>query len=138
MDATKLTRQRMSVKIFQDNRAATAAEFALVLPIMVMLILGMFNVSIVTFTAANLHFATENTARWAAIQATAATGTLPSAMATSAHGTSVYHGDTSTANFQAIKQPCGVQVTGTANFLFTTGLTSNTIPLTAVACYPLG
>ena len=43
----------------------------------------------------------------------------------------------SAANFTASSATCGNRVVGTVDYVFTTGLTSTTIPLSSQACYPL-
>lgn len=62
-----------------DTRGATAVEFAMILGAMIFLTIGVINLSILIYTFAGLQSAAQNTARWAAIQATANAGALPTA-----------------------------------------------------------
>jgi Flp pilus assembly protein TadG len=53
----------------RGQRGASAVEFALVIPVAVMLILGVIHMSMVVYSAVNLHFAVEGTARCIAVSA---------------------------------------------------------------------
>ena len=46
-----------------DERGATAIEFALIAPVFLALILGIFHLSLLGFTIANLNYAVEKGAR---------------------------------------------------------------------------
>jgi Flp pilus assembly protein TadG len=124
------------LSVLRDRSGASAAEFALILAPLIMLTLGSINAAAMVYTSSALHFAVENTARWTAIQATA--GTLPGSTAVQAHGAGVYRGATTTVTFTSAMAACGVKITGVAHYNFTTGLTSNDVPISAIACYPMG
>jgi Flp pilus assembly protein TadG len=127
---------RRLLSAIRDRSGASAAEFALILAPLIMLTLGSINAAAMVYTTSALHSAAENTARWTAIQATA--GTLPSSTAVQAHGEGVYRGATTTVTFTRTLAACGIKITGVANYNFTTGLTSNVVPINAIACYPMG
>lgn len=130
-------RRNMS-RFLRDRSGATAAEFGLILIPMVLLTLGTINASVMIYTASALNFAVERTARWTAIQTTIAKGTAPGASAIQAYGQSVYKGATASVTFTATAPGCGARIAGTANYKFTTGVTSSVVPIKAAACYPLG
>lgn len=121
-----------------DRRGATAVEFAMILGAMIFLTLGVINLSLVIYTFAGLQSAAQNTARWAAIQATANAGALPTAQQVQDHGVSVLQGAATQVAFAAEAAPCGSRVTASATFLLITGLASPTLPLTVSACHPAG
>jgi len=120
----------------RDQSGASAAEFALILAPLIMLTLGSINLAAMVYTSSALHYAVENTARWTAIKATG--GAMPSSTALQARGASVYRGATTNVTFTGVQAACGIKITGVANYNFTTGLTSNTVPMSATACYPMG
>jgi Flp pilus assembly protein TadG len=128
-------RRRLLLAI-RDRSGASAAEFALILAPLIMLTLGSINAAAMVYTSSALHYAVENTARWTAIQATA--GGLPGSIAVQAHGEGVYKGATTAVTFTRTLVTCGIKITGVANYNFTTGLTSNVVPMNATACYPMG
>lgn len=129
---------RQLVRLRRDQKGATAAEFALVLAPMILLTLGTINLGLMMYTVSTLHFAVESTARWASI-VTTTTGIAPTATAIQAHATAVYKGPTLSVTFvNDSAAACGNTIKGTADYNFTTGLTSSIIPLSASACYPLG
>jgi hypothetical protein len=122
-----------------DVAGTTAAEFALVLIPLVFLLLGTINASIMMFSATALHFAAEDAARCATVNATAC-GT--SALTTT-YASSAYKGPGAPTFVPAVildsnSHPLCNQVTGTLNYNFTTGITTTIIPISASACYPLG
>lgn len=130
------TRHLARLRRAQDG--ATAAEFALILAPLILLTLGTINLGLMLYTVSTLHFAVESTARWASIVATT-TGTAPTNTAIQAHAIAVYKGPTLAVTFvQDAAAACGNTIKGTADYNFTTGLTSSVIPLSASACYPLG
>jgi Flp pilus assembly protein TadG len=131
------SRRGMS-RFLRSRRGATAAEFALILGPLILLTLGSINAAVMVYTASALHFAVEKTARWTAIQTTIGGGVAPGSSAIQAYGVSVYRGATSAVTFTATAPGCGSRIAGVANYNFTTGLTSNVVPITASACYPLG
>ena len=52
-----------------DERGATAIEFALIAPVFLAMVLGIFHLSLLGFTVANLNYAVEKGARCDAISA---------------------------------------------------------------------
>ncbi|WP_374575617.1 TadE/TadG family type IV pilus assembly protein [Phenylobacterium sp.] len=122
------------IRGLRDERGASAAEFVLVLPLLVMLTLGVINAGLMLYTMATLHFAVEDAARCATVKVDCGGGD-PDLVA--AYAAAVYKGPTITPTFTLSRPGCGNKVTGTANYVFTTGLVSRTVPISAEACYPL-
>lgn len=125
-------------RLLRDQCGATAAEFALILAPLILLTLGTINLCGMMYTVSTLHFAVENTARWTSIATTTGGGTPPGASAIQAHGAGAYKGFAAATFTPDPNATCGSKITATANYNFTTGLTSSIVPLSASACYPLG
>jgi Flp pilus assembly protein TadG len=117
-----------------DERGISSLEFALVLPAFLMITIGGMHLSMLGFTAASLHFATEDAARCGAIQTTRCTSTT----VTQTHALSKFRNISgATATFTATSgQVCGYLVTGAVTYTLKTGVASMTVPLSATACYP--
>lgn len=117
-----------------DDRAVSSLEFALVLPAFLMITIGGLHLSMLGFTAASLHFATEDAARCGAIQTTRCTSTAT----TQTHALSKFRNITgATATFTAASGlTCGYRVQGSVTYTLKTGVASMTVPLSATACYP--
>ena len=118
---------------------STAAEFALILPGLVMLTIGVINLSLMMYAVATIHFATEDAARWCMINsATCTTSTV------NTYATSRYVGPAISPAFSlAAGATCGAggsgeQVSATATYNFATGVADLSVPIKASACHPLG
>ncbi|WP_312162153.1 TadE/TadG family type IV pilus assembly protein [Phenylobacterium sp.] len=117
--------------LLREERGAAAVEFVLILIPMVLLTLGAINLSLMIYTVATLNYAAEDAARCRAVKTLICTN----AATTDTYARSRYMGP-GAPNFAATNAPCGSRVVGTTNYVFSTGLTSTTIPLSASACYP--
>jgi Flp pilus assembly protein TadG len=124
-----------------DERGAAAAEFALLIPATVLLVLAIFHLCAVLYATVNLHFTVQQAARCAAtsqLNTNAACGTTQ-ATAT-AYAQRLYQGpgvggtygstDDATDNCRQIK------VTN-ARYVIALGFVNLTIPLGAQACFPV-
>jgi Flp pilus assembly protein TadG len=129
----------------RDQRGSSVAEFALVLPLFLALVLGVVNMSMVVYSAVDLHDATEWTARCLAVSAnnpsTATTVCPPGSTATQiqAYGKGRYTGPNISPTFALVSgTTCtnGTQVQGSGNYSMNLGLVSVSIPITAQACFP--
>jgi len=121
--------------LIRSESGASAAEFTLVLIPLIMLTLGTINIGMMIFTASTLHFAVEDAARCASVRTAT---TCSTAQKIRDYAASVYKGPGGvTVTFTPSSAACGNVVTGTANYVFSTGITSSTIPLSMTACYPL-
>lgn len=115
-----------------DERGGVAAEYALVLPIFITLIVGALWLSNVAFAANGLHYAVQDAARCAAVKTTVCT----SAAATVAYAESRYSGPKISPVFTYSTAGCGHTVKASANYsaMFIGGTLK--APLSASACYP--
>jgi Flp pilus assembly protein TadG len=115
------------------ERGSTAAEFALVLPVFLLLTLGTIGICTLLYTMATLHYAVEDAARCASIK----TAVCGSGAATAAYAASRYSGPPAGVTFTPTLAACGNKVTATATFNLHTGVATFATPISATACYPL-
>ena len=122
------------LQFLTEKAGASAAEFALVLPGVMILTIGTINVSVMIYAYSALHFATEATARYMSVHQTC------SDTSAQTHGSSAYMGPGSSVTFTctSTNASCngGSYVVGTVPFNFTTGFTTTAYTLTANSCYP--
>lgn len=113
-------------RLLRDERGATAIEFAMIAPVFLALVLGIFHLSLVSFTIANLNYAVEKSARCEAI----ASG-CP-AIAT------YYYAPAPAPVFAPPDKTaaCGTLVTGTMTYPLNVLIYQTSIPLSASACFP--
>ena len=131
----------------RDQRGASAVEFALVIPVAAALILSLLHMSLVLYSAANLHFAAEDTARCLAVSANAlgasnsATTSCPSSLAASVqtYGRARYVGPNISPTFTiGTTNACAntKQISATGTYNMSMGFASFPITVSAAACYP--
>jgi Flp pilus assembly protein TadG len=119
-----------------DQRGTVAIEYAFVLPVLLLLLLGIFDTGRLLWTYATLHRAGEAAARCAAIKSASCSNfaNAQSYAVTQAWGLSI-----DASAFTVSNQTCGVQVTASYVYSFAIpwlfGL-NNSTTLTATACYP--
>lgn len=126
-------RQTLLRSLWREQRGAAAVEFVLILAPMVMLTIGAINLSLMLYTVSTLNYAVEDAARCSTVKTTICTNQAT----TSTYAKTRYKGPVA-PTFTRSSAACGNRVVGTANYKFTTGFTTTTIPLSASACYPLG
>lgn len=123
----------LSCTLKANQSGATAVEVALVLPSLITLLLGIIGFSFLMYTIGSLHYAVEDAARCAGIQATNCTSTS----STQTYAQSLYTGPSSPAPvFTASAQTCGQQVNGTITYVLDVAFGRWSIPVSATACYP--
>lgn len=113
------------------DHGSVAVEFALVFPPLVMLTVGTLYIGLVMYTASGLHNAVEAAARCYSVNSSQCS----TAAATQLYAKAHYYG-TGSPTFIASATFCGHKVGGTMSVVFSAGLTSWTIPLSATACFP--
>ncbi len=123
---------RTAARNLADKRGTAAVEFALVLPMFLILLIGGFFCAFMLFTAGGLHYAVERAARCAKVQTSVCTSTT----ATQNYAQTQFSGYGVTPVFTAVSTTCGQQVTGSATFAMNIYVRTISIPLTATACYP--
>ncbi|ANY82580.1 hypothetical protein BB934_30360 (plasmid) [Microvirga ossetica] len=108
-----------------DERGATAIEFALIAPVFLAMVLGIFHLSLLGFTVANLHYAVEKKARCDAISAV-----CPDA-------STYYYAPDPEPVFTINKgTACGTSVNATVTYELNVLIYQKSIPLSAAACFP--
>jgi hypothetical protein len=113
------------------ENASAAVEFAIVLPVVAMLMVATLFAGTLIFSAASLNDAVEQAARCYAL----GSSQCSNASTTQAYAQNRYRG-TSHPTFTATTLSCGYQVTGTLTFPFDAADASWALPLSATACYP--
>jgi Flp pilus assembly protein TadG len=113
---------------------ATAVEFAMILPALLMLLVGIISASTVAYSEASLHYAAEGAARSYSVSSVIP-GQCGSAATAQSNAKTLYHG-TGSPTFTASNPACGCQVNGTLNVVLNAGMAQWTIPLSATACFP--
>lgn len=128
-----MSRRATLAGFWRGEHGATAMEFVLVLPILIMLTIGVINASLMIYSVATVHFAAEDAARWCMINASSCSTTTVNTYAKSR-----YAGFASPSFTLTTPANCGgEQVTGTATYTFVTGMASMAVPISATACHPL-
>jgi Flp pilus assembly protein TadG len=115
-----------------DDRGTTAIEFAILTPLMVMLLVGIASLSLMLFALGSMHYAVEDAARCASARPMQCNS--PSAII--AYAQSRYAGTLASPVFTYTAASCGNQVTATVTFTFDAGMYRQSVPLAAIACFP--
>ena len=110
-----------------------AAEFALILPVLIFMSVGSIGFMMMMSSVSALHFAVEDAARCAAVNKTLCTG----AASTQTYAASRYKGPAITGlTFTSTNVACGQKLVGSGTMVFSTGLGSVSTAISATACYP--
>jgi Flp pilus assembly protein TadG len=115
-----------------DDRGATAVEFALIAPLVVMLLVGIMSLSLMLLGIGSMHFAVEDAARCASARPTVCS----SAATTVAYAQSRYSGAFVTPVFTYATAACGYQVSASVTYTFDVGMYQQSVPLSATSCFP--
>lgn len=116
------------------DRGATAAEFALVLPLLLITVFSTIYLSFALGALSGMHAATEQAARcWSVNKAGLCTEANINTFATA-----LYQGPGLTGlTFTPSSPACGRQVAGTGSFNMFTGISQISVTLSTSACYPV-
>ena len=118
---------------FTDDRAATAAEFALVVPVFLLLMFATINGSIMMSAITQMHYASERAARCLSVDVEGAC--LAGSIDTYANG--LYNGPSLAGmSFVAGDLACGNQVVGSGTYQLVSGIEVTSVSLSSTACYP--
>jgi len=126
--------KRRARGFLSNEGGASAVEFVLVLPLLLLLTIGTIYLTFMLQAASSLHFAVEDAARCAAVKTTVCSDTAT----TITYATGRYSGPglTSLTFTPLAAQACGYQVSGAGTFSLRTGLMTLSVPLNATACFP--
>jgi Flp pilus assembly pilin Flp len=116
-----------------DDRAATAAEFALVVPVFLLLMFATINGSIMMSAITQMHYASERAARCLSVDVD---GLCPVGnIDTYAKG--LYNGpNLAGMSFVADDLACGNQVVASGTYELVSGIDVTSVSLSSTACYP--
>jgi Flp pilus assembly pilin Flp len=127
-----MTRTSLFRRLKKDTSGAAAVEYAFVLPVFMMLLMGGLWVGLLSYTISSLNFTVQSAARCMAVDVNAC-GTAADTL-TYAQG--IYNGPSISPVFQASATGCGHTVTAQATFNLIVLPGFSAVPLTASACYP--
>ena len=118
----------------RDQSAATAAEFALIVPIFLGLLFSTINGSIMMSAVTQMHYAAERAARCLSVDVsnTCPVGDIDTYAKTFYDGPGL--GD---LVFSQTALACGNQVVGTGTYELVNGLALTSVSISATACYPV-
>lgn len=126
----------------RDQRGSSVAEFALVVPLFLGLVLGVIHMSLLVYSVVQLHDATEWTARCLSVSAnnpSGATTTCPDSSKVQTYGTGRYTGPKISPTFSRVTgTTCtnGTQVSGSGTYSMSLGVIRLSVPISAKACFP--
>jgi Flp pilus assembly protein TadG len=114
-----------------DDQGTTAVEFAIVAPVVIMLIVGIPTLSLMLFAMGSLHFAVEDAARCASARPSQCTDSA----AIVTYAQSRYSGVLATPVFTHTSAACGNKVSGTVTITFDVGMYRQPVALSATSCF---
>ena len=117
---------------WSDDRGTTAVEFAIVAPLVVMLLVGIMSLSLMLFSIGSMHFAVEDAARCASARPTVCSS--PAAIV--AYANTRYAGALTSPVFTYALAPCGNQVSASVTYTFDVGMYQQSVPLSTTSCFP--
>jgi Flp pilus assembly protein TadG len=119
-------------RLARDQGGATAIEFALTLPLLVMLILGAIWAGLLILTVSSLDYSVQSAARCSAVNVQL----CDTAAKTVAYAEKLYTGPTTKPTFTATSDGCGHTVVGTADYDLAILPGIKPTPISVRACYP--
>jgi TadE-like protein len=115
-----------------DQQGTTAVEFAIVAPVLILLLVGTLALCVALFLIGSLHFAVEDGARCASVKTTVCSDAATTIAYTQSH----YFGPNVSPSFTYAAAACGNSVTGSINYSMDIGPRTFVIPISATACFP--
>jgi hypothetical protein len=114
-----------------DRSGASAVEFAIILPVFVLLVLGSISAATLLFAMSGLNYAVEDAARCAAVNKTL----CPDAVSTTNYALSKYVGPPIAPVFTYSTGGCGNTVTATGVYSLDLVPQLSQVPMKASACH---
>lgn len=127
-----MTAKTFLQRLAHEQSGAAAIEFAFVLPVLAMLILGSIWIGMLVLTISSLDYSVQSAARCSAVNAQL----CDTAAKTVAYAEKHYVGPALTPTFTASSEECGHSVVGEADFDLTILPGVKMMPLSVSACYP--
>jgi Flp pilus assembly protein TadG len=118
--------------ILLNDEGTTAVEFAIIVPVFILLIIGTIALCFALFLVGSLHFAVEDGARCASVKTTICTD----AASTIAYTQSRYLGPARSPTFTYAAATCGNSVSASISYSMDVGSKTFVIPISATACFP--
>jgi Flp pilus assembly protein TadG len=118
--------------MWADDRGTSGVEFAMVAPILVVLLVGTVYICLGLFLVGSLHYAVEEGARCASVKTTVCSD-APTILS---YTRNQYFGPSPSPTFTYATAACGNVVSASLNYVVDLGLTQFTVPVTASACFP--
>ena len=116
-----------------DEYGTTAIEFAIVGPVFILLLIGIFYLCMALSVVGSMHYAVEEGARCASVRTTVCSDDTTTISYTQSH----YYGPSTPPAFTYdAAAACGHSVSGSINYVMDLGLKQLTVPITATACFP--
>jgi Flp pilus assembly protein TadG len=119
---------------WRDQTAASAVEFAMVVPVFFALTIGALNLCILLYINSTLHYAVDDAARCMSVKTTV----CDTVGHTQTHAAATFNFPSLSPSFTpAFAQACGNQVTGSATYRLNAVVTSLNLNLSAKSCFPV-
>jgi Flp pilus assembly protein TadG len=118
--------------VWADDRGTSGVEFAIVAPVLMVLLVGTVYICLGLFLVGSLHYAVEEGARCASVKTTVCSD-APTILS---YTQNQYFGPSPSPTFTYATAACGNVVSGSLNYVVNLGITTVTVPVTASACFP--
>lgn len=125
------------LKFWCSESGASAAEFAMIIPVFSALTLGVINLCFLMYFNAQLHFTVDEAARCMSVNPANVTNSCATGPSTQTHAAANFNYPSLSPSFSAVSATCGDKVTGTATYTLNAIVISKSVPLTATACFPI-
>lgn len=119
-------------RLLSDHAGAAAVEFALVVPVFLLMLIGIMEFGRLLWTQNALHYAVEEAARCSAIDTDVCSSTSTTQSFAAGRSGLTF----ATSVFTVTKTSCGWQVSASYPFSFVGFLSEYSVTLHAQACYP--
>jgi Flp pilus assembly protein TadG len=123
-----LARQK---KFLACAAGTTAVEFALIAPLLIMVVIGTIYAGTLVYSYVALQDTVATAARCYSVNATQ----CPSATAVTTYASQIYQG-VGSPSFSTNLLTCGHQVSATLTLALNAGMANWSVPVTATACFP--